>query len=113
MGLYPCSACGLFFKGAAQAVYPALVFGSESERKHLRLCQPCFGDYLEKCQENLAEAVAGNPPGSLNGHCLDCSDAAGRTALFVTLYPSKEEPRQFYGHLADGCVGAARLAWLG
>ena len=113
MAFNPCSACGLFFKGAAQAAYPALVFGAESERKHLRLCPPCFGDYLEKCQESLSEAVVGNPPGLTIGHCVDCSDAPGRTALFVTVYPSKEEPRQFYGLVADGCVGAARLAWLG
>ena len=112
MGLYPCSNCRKFYKGPAQAAYPALVMGSESEREHLRLCPPCFEEILDTCQTQLYEAIAGETAGLAYSHCLDCGDAPGRAALFVTLYPSKEEPRQFYGRLADSCVASARATWL-
>ena len=112
VGLYPCSNCRKFYKGPAQAAYPALVMGSESEREHLRLCPPCFEEILDTCQTQLYEAIAGETAGLAYSHCLDCGDAPGRAALFVTLYPSKEEPRQFYGRLADSCVASARATWL-
>ena len=113
MGLFPCSVHGAFFKGAAEAAYPALVIGAESEREHLRMCHDCFTQYEANCEERLAEAVVGQkPPANDQRLCLMCGGKAGRANLFVTLYPKGEEFRNFYGALCDADVVPARVAWL-
>jgi hypothetical protein len=102
------------FKGAAEAAYPALVFGNDSERTHLRLCHDCFATFLEECQERLTRVVYGaKAPGKPTEVCCMCGGAPGRTKLFVTAYPKGEEEQQFFGAVCDADVGAARVAWLG
>jgi hypothetical protein len=113
VGLFPCAAHGAFFKGAAEAAYPSLVMGKESEREHQRLCHECFSSLIALCEEKLSEAVVGEKPPAFNQRvCAMCGGAAGRASLFVTVYPRGEEPRNFFGAVCDRHVDAARAAWL-
>jgi hypothetical protein len=102
------------FRGAAEAAYPALVEGNDSERTHLRLCHDCFTQYVAECEEKLDSVVYGaKAPGPTTQMCFVCGGPPGRTKLFVTVYPRGEQERQFYGAVCDYDVGAARVGWLG
>lgn len=113
MGFYPCSGHGAFFKGAAEAAYPALVSGVASDRAHLRFCHDCFVQFLARCEEALVEVRNGTRADTVTERvCCLCGAAAGRTAVFVTAYPKGEPERRFFGGVCDEDVDAARAAWL-
>jgi len=113
MGFYPCSGHGLMFKGPAQAMYPALIEGGNSERSHLRFCKDCFADVIAQAEKVLTEVIAGAKPESANQRvCYLCQAEGARFALFVTAYPKGEEPRQFFGAVCADDLGAARAAWV-
>ena len=114
MGFYPCSGHGLMFKGAAEAVYPALVEGGNSERAHLRLCHDCFVAFLARAEELLVEVIAGAKGGAGDQRrCYRCDAGDTRAAVFVTAYPKGEEGRQFFAGVCAEHLDAARAAWLG
>lgn len=113
MGFFPCSKHGTFFKGAAETAYPAWVFGVDSERTHLRLCHECFVTYVEQCESSLTEAIEGERPRADNQRvCVVCGGSNTESALFVTVYPKGQPPRQFFGPLCLDDVAAAKAAWL-
>jgi hypothetical protein len=112
MGFFPCSFHGAFFKGAAQAAYPALVQGTESERAHLRLCGDCFSVFLTSCEDQLTEAIEGErPPTADQRVCVMCAGSPAPAALFVTLYPSGAAPRNFFGAVCPDHMVSAKAAW--
>ena|ERR1700693_1865306 len=118
MAFYPCSNHHAPYRGPSAAAYPAIVDGSTSNRRHLRLCQPCFGDYLDTVAEvlhevdfdgKLTEETPGQP---LPDVCAFCGSDSPSLGCFVTAYPSKEPERAFHGRCCQGCEERAIAALL-
>ena len=112
MGFFPCSKHGDMFRGAAQAAYPAIVEGQESQRSHLRLCDGCFADYISAAEASLNEVGNGNPPPNGEWLCCVCGDQDAQLRVFITTYPRKSEPRQFFGGLCRAHKDVAANTWL-
>lgn len=116
MAFYPCSNHHAPYRGPAAAAYPALVDGPSTDRRHLRLCQPCFGDYLESVENRLQEVDYGNAKAngpSESAPCAFCGSNKGcPVAAFVTAYPPKAEERAFYGRVCRDCESTAKAELL-
>ena len=46
MAFFPCSNHHAPYRGPSWGVYPAIVTGGEAERRKLRMCEPCFDEYV-------------------------------------------------------------------
>jgi hypothetical protein len=117
MAYYPCSNHHAPYRGPAAAAYPALVDGASTDRKHLRMCQPCFGDYLAQAEARLTEVDYGNPDGAAPDSGATCAFCGGHrndcpTAVFLTAYPPKADERSFYGRVCRECEGKAKSELL-
>jgi len=115
MALYPCSADGARYRGPSQAMYPAVVHGTDSVRAHLRLCPSHFQEKLDYCRKYLEEVVYDSPAPSQEQLpvCVCCgSDVADNRLVFVTAYPSGQQETQFYGHVCLDCVPKLSLQLL-
>jgi len=115
MAFYPCSNHHAPYRGPSYAAYPAIVNGADSERRHLRMCQPCFGDYLGAIGENLTE-VDFDPTKKVDMAderlCSFCGAERYERTIFVTAYPKGEPERAFYGRCCLECEPAAKAAVL-
>jgi hypothetical protein len=117
MAFYPCSNHHAPYRGPAAAAYPALVDGASTDRKHLRMCQPCFADYLAAAEARLAEVEYDKPGGASpeeSSACSWCGEKWGKcpTAVFLTAYPTGEAERSFYGRTCRECESAAKAELL-
>ena len=115
MAFYPCSNHHAPYRGPAQTAYPAIVEGSESNRRHLRMCQPCFEDYLGSITAKLEEVdfEATDAGGSsIRKLCKFCGATDPPLTVFVTAYPKGEEGRAFYGGCCRSCEPQARAEVL-
>jgi len=103
MAFYPCSNHHFPYRGPSFAAYPALVNGTTSDRKHLRMCEPCFDEYLQAISERLEEvSLDGTDSGELQETwaCSWCRQAAP-WRIYVNAYPKKESGRLFFGAACD------------
>jgi len=117
MAFFPCSNHHAPYRGASRAAYPALVDGASSDRRHLRMCEPCFRDYLGAVSEKLAEVNYDEPAEAEPSEAQACSFCGRVTeektvAAFVTAYPNKEPERAFWGRVCLECSPAARALLL-
>jgi len=108
MAFYPCSNHHAPYRGPSAAAYSAIVDGSSSIRRHLRMCQPCFGDYLETVAQKLTEVdfdakENADHPDSGGSACSFCGAIDASLACFVTAYPPKAPERAFYGRSCAKC----------
>jgi hypothetical protein len=115
MAFYPCSNHHAAYRGPSYAAYPAMVDGALSDRRHLRMCQPCFGAYLEAIAEHLTE-VNFDPTVTVNQteerNCSFCGAASFDRTVFVTAYPKGEPERAFYGRCCLECEAKAKAEVL-
>jgi hypothetical protein len=115
MAFYPCSNHHGPYRGASSAAYPAIVTGTSSDRRHLRMCQPCFGDYLECIGKVLSEIdYSGADSGTMPAvwPCAFCGAERDDSRVYVTAYPKGEPERSFYGGCCAGCEPRAKAEVL-
>jgi hypothetical protein len=107
MAFYPCSNHHAPYRGPSCAAYPAIVEGQSSNRRHLRMCQPCFGDYLEGIGQRLTEVDFGSTAvedhSKENRACAWCGAQRDDRQVFVTAYPKGEPERAFFGSVCVEC----------
>lgn len=115
MAFYPCSNHHGPYRGPSHAAYPAFVEGNSSDRRHLRMCQPCFGDYLDVIAQHLTE-VDFDPTKTVDQtqerECSWCGKDRYERTVFVTAYPKGEPERAFYGRCCLECEPAAKAEVL-
>jgi hypothetical protein len=112
MAFYPCSNHHGPYRGPSCSAYPAIVEGQRSNRRHLRMDQECFGDYLRQVAERLYEVRfdddgSGDESGPASDQCAFCGAADTSLGCFVTAYPQHEKERQFHGRCCRDCEPAA------
>jgi hypothetical protein len=101
MAFFPCSNHHAPYRGPSFSAYPAIVAGNEATRGKLRMCEPCFRDYLANAAAALKEVDEATDPDFTSPGCFNvgqngpCDD--DKNGVFVTLYPRGEPPRNFYG----------------
>jgi hypothetical protein len=107
MAFFPCSNHHAPYRGPSCAAYPAIVDGPSSNRRHLRMCEPCFGDYLETVAERLTEVDFGSSTvtdlGAERRLCKWCGARRDDRQVFVTAYPKGEPERAFFGGVCVDC----------
>jgi len=114
---FPCSNHHAPYRGPSAAAYPALVDGPSTDRRHLRMCQPCFGDYLDSVAQRLSEVQFDDPKAASPSETAQCSFCGAPNvetpiAAFVTAYPPKTSERAFYGRVCRGCELKAKSELL-
>jgi hypothetical protein len=115
MAFHPCDMHNAPYRGPSSAVYPALVEGTENNRRHLRLCEPCFDDYLATVGARFMEVLFdGRAVIDLGeSDCRYCSTRAeAGKAAFITAYPKHADSRQFWGRVCRDCTPAAEAELL-
>jgi hypothetical protein len=107
----PCSACGQKFFGRSIMAYPALMLGPEPQRRRIRLCPQDAITYLSGLTQHLVEITGGNYSQVVERPvCRFCGQVDlpdGTKWVFVTIYPKRNERRDFAGLACPGCVGRA------
>jgi hypothetical protein len=115
MAFYPCSNHHASFRGPSYAAYPAIVNGASSARKHLRLCQDCFGDYIGAVEHRLHEVefdASDQSDRSEERICRYCGTKDVPLMIFVNAYPKGEPERAFYGGCCSSCEPQAKAEIL-
>lgn len=107
MAFYPCSNHHAPYRGPSNAAYPAIVDGASSNRRHLRMCQPCFGEYLDSVGHRLTEvnfekSASGMEDDAPVG-CAFCGASDPSLACFVTAYPKGTPERAYHGKVCAEC----------
>jgi hypothetical protein len=114
MAFYPCSNHHAPFRGPAHAAYPSLVNGASSDRKHLRMCLPCFEEYMGTLAGTLLEVdFSRSDTAELTATwpCSWCRNAA-EWRIYVNAYPKGEPERLFYGAACEAHLSQARSTLL-
>jgi hypothetical protein len=110
MAMFPCDHHGGRYRGAQRTVYPAIVNGSMSMREKRRLCLDCFSAVEQFCSGKMLDAES---PYEAE-HCLCCENEYTPFAVFVTLYPGRDERHDYYGRACASCAaGEAAMALFG
>jgi hypothetical protein len=110
MAFYPCSNHHAPYRGPSRAAYGAIVDGASADRKHLRLCDACFADYLVAIGAKLEEVdFSGEGPSAEASAlaCVACDKPGAECRIFVNAYPKGEPERAFWGACHRTCQPAA------
>jgi|SoiMetStandDraft_5_1073268.scaffolds.fasta_scaffold190464_1 hypothetical protein len=101
MAMFPCSVGNHRYQGPQQSAYLGAVNGTRTERVKKRLCPQHAQGLIAVADELLEELDVNAPPSSnpdaASQRCFRCSGDAPDWALFVNIYPLKQEPRVWFG----------------
>jgi len=107
MAIYPCDVKGHRYPGAQQTVYAALVNGTESHRRKIRLCPSHFELTVEMLEHNARSAqVAFDDPEAVK--CLSCAKPVedSEWQFFATVYATRAERQDYWSPVHFECVAA-------
>lgn len=104
MAMYPCDRGPHRYLSRQQTAYVGLLSGVNSSRYKLRLCPDHFG----ALQDDLAEFEVDtmDPTSSVDGSHAKCVSGLeplykGGWEVFVTVYPTNEERKDYWGKLCS------------
>jgi hypothetical protein len=107
----PCSACGQPFFGRSVLAYPAVIRGGLRRGQRVRLCPRCSKDYIAGLEKYLTRKVNDQwLPDSEGAVCKFCGDTEPKpdvSALFVTVYPTRNDRADWGGLACSDCSGRA------
>jgi hypothetical protein len=110
--LYPCDATEHRYVGPQNTIYPAIVDGTFSQRRKLRLCSSHFESYVEQLEKHAFDAFGDQerPP---SRQCVLCSKPVedAPVGFYATVYGHRQERRDFYGSVHDDCAPALAEDW--
>jgi hypothetical protein len=112
MAMYPCDVDNRRYAGAQQTIYPALVDGTSSSRRKLRLCAWHFDALVDKLEKNAkTDQVEFGAPSLLM--CLICAKEVtdSEHQFFATVYAYKQDRRDFWAPVHESCAGAVVEDW--
>jgi hypothetical protein len=98
MARFPCTRCGMRYRGPQQTAYPSIVDGTNRESEKMRLCPDCLLVVTGWMQERLVPAEDESPVEL----CSACGGPDPEFAVFVTLYRKGSEREDWYGRLHEG-----------
>jgi hypothetical protein len=107
----PCSCCGQAFFGRSVLAYPAVVNGQERQGKRVRLSPAHAQGYIANMDRYLEQVTADKGTWQhMPEVCRFCGTidlVEGTRWLFVTVYPQRNERRDYAGLACPGCSGRA------
>jgi hypothetical protein len=103
VALFPCDQHGARYRGPQRTAYPAIVSGTVSMRERRRLCLDCFSALQSWCSAHLQDVDVIEEP----RWCCQCGTDAETYAVFVTLYPGRDERQDWYGRCCGACAASA------
>jgi len=101
MAMFPCSVGNHRYQGPQQSAYLGAVNGTTSERVKKRLCPEHTASLIDVADQLLEEMDVNAPPSgsglSPTRFCFRCKAEGNSWALFINIYPLKQEPRVWFG----------------
>ena len=111
MALAPCDVCHRRYRGPATFVYVALLNGTWSSRRRLRLDQRCFAEVEQDIEAGFQLIGTGpdleNYPEFALQDCSFCPTKQVPWVGFVDAYPKGEPERHYAVALCDAHLGLA------
>lgn len=102
MAMFPCSVGNHRYQGPQQSAYLGASSGNRNERQKRRLCPAHVNSLVDWADELFEEIDVNAPPqpGADDNRraCFRCSTGAADWMLYVNVYPTKAEPRVWFGN---------------
>jgi hypothetical protein len=112
MAIFPCDVKSHRYPGAQQTVYAALVDGTSSYRRKMRLCPEHF-DLTVQLLESRAHSAQMPFDNEATTRCLQCQREVtdGTWQFFATVYGHRQDRQDWWSVVHDACAPSVCEDW--